>query len=127
MATANAYGMNAKYLRYFSLLCAPYGHPTPGGCLYGQQPPRSRLRNFRHFLHTTPLCRNHEQRSFVRASEHTSKAAPISVDRLQHLTTFADAHATLIGNVRIPDATVGVDANAVGNAVVQVCPYVSLR
>src|SRR5919204_5478721 len=85
------------------------------GCLHSQHPPGSSLGDFYHFLHTTPLCSNHEQRSFVLASEHTSEAAPIRVDRLQHLATFSDAHTTLVGNVGIPNGIVGVHANAVGS------------
>jgi len=49
----------------------------------------------------------------VYAPEHASEAAAVKVDRLQHLTTFANAHATLVGEVGphppVRQASVGRD------------------
>src|SRR5262245_52159841 len=84
------------------------------GRLDGQQLSRSRSRNLRDVLHATPLGGDQEQRSPARASEHASETAAVKVDTLQDLTTFADAHATLVGNVSVPDGVIGVDADAVG-------------
>jgi len=63
---------------YWAALCALWPSDAGRRCLYAQHPPRSRLRNFRHFLHTTPLCRNYEKRFPVRAPEHACEAAAIN-------------------------------------------------
>ena len=55
----------------------------------------------------------------VRAPEHAGEAAAVKLDRLQHLTAFADAHAALVGDVPVPDGALGVEADAVGDAAVR--------
>jgi len=67
--------------------------------------------------------RDHEQRSQARAAKRAGEAAAVEVDRLQHLTTLANAHAAPVGNVRVPDGAVGVEADAVGDAVAEVGPH----
>src|SRR5262245_45023649 len=83
------------------------------GCLDSEYLSGPRSCNLGDLLHPAPLGRDQEQRSVLQAPEHTSKATPVKCDCLQHLTTFADAHATLVGNVAVPDGVVGVDADAV--------------
>ena len=79
---------------------APLLGPTDAGCgrLNGQHLARSC--RVSHVRRTTPFVRHQEQRSVVHAPEHASEAAAVKVDRLQHLTAFANAHATLVGDVR---------------------------
>src|SRR5215472_11304431 len=60
---------------------------------------------------------------FCLASEHAGKAAAIQVDGLKHFAPFADAHATLVGNVCIPHGVVHVYADSIWYAVTQVGPY----
>src|SRR5262245_501684 len=97
------------------------------GRLEGQHLPSSCLCHLGYVLHATPLGRYQEQRSVVRAPEHASEAPPVKVDRLQHLTAFADAHATPVGHVSVPDCVVRVEADAVGNAVPEACPHAAVR
>ena len=78
-------------------------------------------------LHATPLRRDQEQGSVAGAPEHAGETAAIDVDCLQHLTTFADAHAAFVGNVCVPNGVVCVDADAVRNAVAEVSPHTSIR
>jgi hypothetical protein len=59
--------------------------------------------------HATPRRGNDKQRPLVRFSEHASEAAAIGVDRLRYITAFADAHATLVGIVGIPDGAMCID------------------
>src|SRR5438132_13384249 len=98
---------------------------APCGRFDGQDLPRSWP--VRHLRKTMPLGRHHEQCSPVRAAEHTSEAAAVEVDRLQHLATFADAHAALVGNVTVPYGIARVDADAVRNAVPEVGPHPPVR
>jgi hypothetical protein len=74
-----------------------------------------------------PLGRYQEQRSVVRAPEHASEAPAVEMDCLQHLPAFADAHATPVGHVCIPDGVFGVEADAVGDAVAEVGPHAPVR
>src|SRR5947209_7344822 len=97
------------------------------GRLGGQDSSCPRLGNLGDLLHATPLGRHDEQRSLVCASEHASKAAAINCDRLKHLTSFADAHASFVGNVSVPDSVIGVDADAVGSAATEVGPHPAVR
>src|SRR5206468_3566789 len=46
---------------------------------------------------------------------------------LQHLTTFAHAHATLVRDVPVPDGVCGVEADTVGETAVEVGPYPPVR
>ena len=106
---------------------APLLGPTGARCgrLNGQHLARSyRVTRVRR---TTPCVRHQEQRSIVHASEHASEAAAVEVDRLQHLTAFANAHAMLVGDVRVPDGVLCVEANAVGEATVEVGPNAPVR
>src|SRR2546422_2561449 len=97
------------------------------GRLGGQHLPRARSRNVGDVLHTAPLGGDHEQCSIAGASEHAGETAAIKLDCLQHLTPFVDAHATLVGNISVPDGFVGVDADPVGNASAEVGPHPLVR
>ncbi len=82
---------------------------------------------FGHGRRAAPLGRHHEQGSVVHATEHTGEAAAVEVNGLQHLAALADAHATLVGNVAVPDGSFGVEANAVWDAVAEVGPHAPIR
>src|SRR5580704_9680783 len=69
------------------------------------------LRSIIHVLEAAPNGRHHEQRCFVRASEHTGETAAVEVDCLQHFAAFADTDAALIRHVAVPDGSFGVDAD----------------
>src|SRR5206468_7892399 len=97
------------------------------GRLNGQHLARSCLGHGSHVRRTTPLGRHHTQRSLVRAPERACEAAAVQIDGLQHLTTFAHAHATLVGDVPVPDGVCGVEADAVGETAVEVGPYPPVR
>ncbi|HJY97428.1 MAG TPA: hypothetical protein VJ371_20965, partial [Streptosporangiaceae bacterium] len=55
-------------------------------------------------------------------SEGAGEAAAVQVDHLEDLAAFADAHATAVGHVGVPDGVLLVDADAVRDAVAQVGP-----
>src|SRR5215203_2233398 len=74
-------------------------------------------------LHATPLLRHHEQRLPVWTPEHASEAAAVKSDRLQHLTAFTNAHATLVGDVPVPNGAFRVEANTVWDAITEVGPH----
>src|SRR5215813_7357368 len=57
-----------------------------------------------HACGTAPLGRHQKQRSPISASEHAGEAASIEIDRLQDLPALANTHATLIGDVGVPDS-----------------------
>src|SRR5262249_24076186 len=57
------------------------------------------------------------------ASERASDAAAIKFDPLQHLPSFANAHATFVGDIGVPDGALGIEADAVGDAVAKVGPH----
>src|SRR2546421_695692 len=80
-----------------------------------------------HVRRATPLGRHQEQCALVRASEHAREAAAVQLDRLQHRTPFADAHAPLVGNDAVPDGAVRVEADAVRGAAGEVGPYPPVR
>src|SRR5947209_3485498 len=88
---------------------------------------RPRPRNLRDALHATPLGGYQEQCPIAHTSEHASEATAVKIDRLQHRTAFADAHAALVGDVSVPDGFVGVDADAVGNAAAEGGPHPPVR
>src|SRR4029453_12683341 len=96
------------------------------GRLDSQYLSRSRARNLWDFIHATPFRCYNEQRFLVSAAEHAGKAATISIDCLQHLATFADPHAALVRNVRVPDRAVGIEADAVGSTVAEIGPNMSV-
>src|SRR5437867_9634738 len=108
-----------------TMTCFLWPSDAACGSLDGQDLPRSRL--VRHLRKTLPLGRHHERCSPVRAAEHTSEAAAVKVDRLQHVTAFADAHAALVGNVTVPHGIARVDADAVRNAAAEVGPHPPVR
>src|SRR3982075_59578 len=64
-------------------------------------------------VHAMPLPCHQDQRSPVRAAEHAGEAAAVDVDRLQYLSTFPDAHAVLVSDVRVPGGALRVQADAV--------------
>ena len=59
----------------------------------------------------------------VHASQHAGEVVAVEFDGLQHLTTFANAHTTPGGDIRVPDGVFGIEANAVRVAVTEVCPH----
>ena len=74
----------------------------------------SRLDKFLDVLAAVPLGGEHEQSLSIRAPEHARKARSIELDALEDLTAFADTSAVVSAmRSRCPDATVGVDADAV--------------
>jgi len=87
----------------------------------------SRSRNVGNFIHATPFRRENEQRFPVGTAKHARETAAISIDRLQRLATFADADATFVRNVGVPDRAIGVEADAVGNARAEIGPDSSVR
>src|SRR5206468_12575665 len=93
----------------------------------GQDLSCSRLCDLGDLLNAPPLGRYEKQRALTRAPEHAGEAAAVKVDRLQHLTTLADAHAPFVGNVAVPDRVVAIEADAVGDAVAEVGPDAPLR
>src|SRR5206468_4285659 len=100
---------------------------TRYGRLHGQHLARACLSHGHHVRRTTPLGHHHAQRALVCPPERAREAAAVQGDGLQHLTTFAHAHATLIGDVPIPDGVGGVEAYTVGNAAAEVGPHPSVR
>src|SRR5215831_6113173 len=93
----------------------------------GQHLSGSRSRNLRNVLHAAPLGRYQEQSVFARPSEGTGETAAVTVDCLQHVTAFADAHAALVGYVAVPDSVVGVDADSIRDDTAQVGPHPPVR
>ena len=49
------------------------------------------------------------------------------MDRLQHLTTLANAHAAFVRYVPVPDGVLGVETDAVGEVAAEVSPYPPVR
>src|SRR5215472_14131289 len=96
-------------------------------CLSRQHLPGARLRNFGNLIHAAPLRRYHEQRFFVCTSQHTREATAVEVDCLLDLAALADADTALVGNVRVPNAAIGVQADAIGNAAAKIGPDSSIR
>src|SRR5262249_58642667 len=92
------------------------------GRLDPQRLSRPRSRNLGDVIHATPLGRYQEQRSVVHAPERASETPAVKVDCLQRLTAFADAHASLVGNISVPAAIVAVEPDTVGGAVAGVGP-----
>src|SRR5260370_25392220 len=76
---------------------------------------------------TTALGRHQKQRSPVGASEHASEAASIEIDSLQALAALANAYATLVGDVGVPDGVLCIEADTIGNAVAEVGPHSPVR
>src|SRR5207247_2956363 len=70
---------------------------------------------------------HHEQSAAVHAAHHASKTPTIEVNRLQHVTLFANTHAALVGNIGVPDGVIRIDADAIRNAVTEVGPYAPIR
>src|SRR5215218_9088604 len=71
--------------------------------------------------------RNHEKCPAVLAAEHAGEAAAVELDRLQHLTAFANAHTPFVRDVPVPDCAFCIEADAVGDAVTEVGPYPPVR
>src|SRR5918995_1101489 len=84
-------------------------------------------RPLEHVLGAVPLGCHHEQRPPVGAAERAGEAPPVELDRLEHLAALANAHATLVGDVAVPDGVLGVDADAVGDSVAEVGPHPPVR
>src|SRR5438067_2532400 len=90
----------------------PFLRPTDawGGRPNGQHLARACRSHGSHVRRTTPLRHHHEQPALVRAPERAREAATVQIDGLQHLPTSAHTHATLFGNVPVPDGVCGVEA-----------------
>src|SRR6266487_4462793 len=114
-------------LLQFHLLTAPLLRPTDARCGRLNDEHLARSCSACHARSTTPLGCHQEQRPLVSASECASEATTIQVDRLQYLATFANTHATLVGDIAVPDGVYGVQANAVRGAVAKVSPYPPVR
>src|SRR5207244_5926760 len=70
---------------------------------------------------------NHSHGPFSIAPDCASEATTIQLDLLQSLATSANPHATLVGDIAVPDGIYGVQANAVRGAVAKVSPYPPVR
>src|SRR5262249_42766616 len=55
-----------------------------------------------HIRRPPPLRCDDEEHASVWAAEGAREAAAIKLDFLKHLTTFADPHAALIGDIGVP-------------------------
>ncbi len=81
-----------------------------------------------HILSASPFRRHHEQRLPVFAPEHASEAAAVKLDRLQHLSTFADAYTSgfAIFRGRTPNGALRVEADSV-TTLAEFGPHASVR
>src|SRR5262245_21206875 len=106
------------------------GSGSEQGC---SRPPCMRRRRLHHeyltgprvigcVLHATPLAHDHEQRPAIVPAEHAGEASTIEIDPLKHLAAFANAHATLVGDVGVPHGAFGIDADSVRHAVAELGP-----
>jgi hypothetical protein len=102
-----------------------------GGLAYGQPVPADgawAVSTCR-FVARRPCARCHAIRSPpsqgcpVCAPERTGKAAAVQVDRLEHVASFADAHALSVGAVGVPDGAFGVQADPVADVIAEVDPH----
>ena len=80
-----------------------------------------------HARRAAPLARDDEQRRAVGAAEHAREAAAVELDPVEDLAALADADAAPVGHVGVPDGTLGVDADAVRDAVAEVGPDAPAR
>src|SRR5712692_2777108 len=80
-----------------------------------------------HARRTIPLGRHHEQSLSIRAPKRARETAAIKLNCLQHLTALANAYATLVRDVPVPDGILGVEADPVGDAVAEVGPHPAFR
>ena len=64
-------------------------------------------------LRPGPVRADHEESAAVVAAEHAGERATIELNPLQHLTTFAHAHAAAITDVGVPGRAVAVETDAV--------------
>jgi DNA-binding transcriptional LysR family regulator len=87
----------------------------------------SRLCDLGNLLHAPPLGRDEKQGALAGAAEHAREAAAVKVDRLQYMTAFADADAPFVGDIAVPDRVIGIEADAVGDAVAEVGPHTPRR
>src|SRR5579859_3138711 len=55
------------------------------------------------------------QRAPIVGTEHAGKTPAIGTDRVQHVTAFRNARASLAGNAGIPDCSFGIGAYPVGS------------
>ena len=85
------------------------------------------LRNFGNFVHAAPLSGDIVLRFLRFATQHASETAAVDGDSLQHFAAFADAYASLVGNIGVPDGVIGIDADAVRDAVTEVSPHAPVR
>src|ERR1700742_3350735 len=49
------------------------------------------------------------------------------MDRLQHLSAFADTHTAFVRDIRVPDRVFSVEANTVWNTIDEIGPYAPVR
>ena len=78
-------------------------------------------------LHSGPLSGAYEQGRAVIAAEHAGERAAVELHAIEHLATLADAHATTIADVGVPDRSFRVEADAVWRVVADLCPDAPVR
>ena len=78
-------------------------------------------------LKPTPFAHDHEQRPAIIAAEHAREAPAITIDALKHLAAFANAHASLVGHVGVPDGAFGIDTDTVRHSVPELGPGPAVR
>jgi hypothetical protein len=86
------------------------------------------MEQYIHVLSASPFRCHHEQRLPVFTPEHASEAAAVKLDRLQHLSTFADAYTRgfAVFRGRRPNGALRVEADSV-TTLAEFGPYVSVR
>ena len=63
---------------------------------------------------TVPFSGDDEERVPVSTSECACEAASVDFHGLLHLSAFLDAHASLVGDIRVPNGAAGIRADAFG-------------
>ena len=66
-----------------------------------------------HALGAAPLLRDDEQRAAIGTTERAREAAPVALDRVEHLAALANTHAAPVADIGVPDSAVSVQANPV--------------
>src|SRR5918995_6301044 len=96
----------------------PYGQPAPGAgaSAVSTWPVRGPVSMFSGPFHSVAIVNS----VLLSAPPSAGEAPAVKLDRLQHLSPLANAHATLVGDVSVPDGALGVEADAVGDAVSEV-------
>src|SRR5689334_2513626 len=69
-----------------------------------------------HALHSEPFGGRDKQCLSTRTAEHAGECTAIDLDPVEDLAAFANADATFIGNVGIPDGPRLIETDAVGRS-----------